>query len=137
MATLNQRIESLLPYVAGPVSSLLTKIPNQRARSGVVSTLVGVTGASVLTGVAIGLLVAPEGGREMRAQLTKSVDGFREEVIASLRQIAARQEAKGAIHGNGTDARDEPGETPALIAEAAHEKGNGGRTRRGPKSARA
>lgn len=137
MATLNQRIESLLPYVAGPVSSLLTKIPSQRARSGVVSTLVGLTGASVLTGVAIGLLVAPEGGREMRAQLTKSVDGFREEVIASLQQIAAHREAKDAIHASGTDAGDEPGETPALIAATPHEKVNGSRARRGPKSARA
>lgn len=136
MATLNQRIESLLPYVAGPVSNLLAKIPSQRGRSGVVSSLVGLTGASVLTGVAIGLLAAPEGGREMRAQLTKSVDGFREEVIASLQQIASRHDAKRAEPTTGTIAGDEPGETPALVAARTASKENG-RARRGSKSARA
>jgi hypothetical protein len=126
MSMINQQLKSLLPQLAGPISTLLASMPKQRGRSGLLPSAIGVAGAGVLVGVAIGLLLAPQTGRDMRRQLVSAASSFRDEVTASLEKIAA----------------SEKGERPdaARVSEPETTRGNGtgsSATRRSNKPARA
>lgn len=127
MSDLNRQLKAVLPHLAGPISSLLASMPRKSSRNALIPSIVGVASAGVLVGVAIGLLVAPQNGKEMRRQLGSAASSFRHEVIASLDKIASST--------SSTDGANEGAETTAA-KPATRETENGG-SRRSSKTARA
>ena len=74
MNDVNRQLKAILPQRAMPIAALLKGMPRRRAGSAIIPSMLGIAGAGVLVGVAIGLLVAPQNGKELRQQLTASVE---------------------------------------------------------------
>jgi gas vesicle protein len=132
MSTINSQLKALLPHLAGPISTLLASAPKKSARGNIlVPSIVGVASAGVLVGVAIGLLVAPQNGKEMRRQLSSAVSSFRDEVVASLERISSGAE-------DATVIESEDAQKPQRTTATANGRdGDNGGTRRQAKPARA
>lgn len=131
MSDLNRQIKAILPHLAGPAAKLLASMPRRQSRSLLMPSIVGIAGAGVLAGVAIGLLIAPQNGKEMRKQLSSAASSFRSEVVSSLNRIASAETESSAE-------TDEPTtQGSQATSRAAGSNNNGGAARRSSNRPRA